>query len=39
MARRDQFHSIAHVGGTGTVLDFPCMIDATDTDDGPSCGH
>ncbi|MFF2205088.1 hypothetical protein [Streptomyces sp. NPDC058145] len=22
-------------GGTGTVLDFPCMIDATDTADGP----
>ncbi|MEU1708222.1 hypothetical protein ABZ478_23075 [Streptomyces sp. NPDC005706] len=22
-------------GGTGTVLDLPCMIDATDTDDGP----
>ncbi|MEU6812459.1 hypothetical protein ABZ920_26480 [Streptomyces sp. NPDC046831] len=22
-------------GGTGTVLDFPCMIEGTDTDNGP----
>ncbi|MFB7370321.1 hypothetical protein ACFC0D_10805 [Streptomyces sp. NPDC056222] len=30
-----EWHEYIFTGGTGTVLDFPHMIDATDTDDGP----
>ncbi|WP_055599299.1 hypothetical protein [Streptomyces aureus] len=33
--RDPAWHEYIFTGGTGTVLDFPAMIDATDTDDGP----
>ncbi|MFE2544778.1 hypothetical protein [Actinacidiphila glaucinigra] len=33
--RDPEWHQYIFTGGTGTVLDFPCMIHATDTDDGP----
>ncbi|MFF8378880.1 hypothetical protein ACF07V_22435 [Streptomyces sp. NPDC015661] len=33
--RDPAWHEYIFTGGTATVLDFPCMIDATDTDDGP----
>ncbi|MFD8544251.1 hypothetical protein [Streptomyces sp. NPDC059649] len=29
------WHEYIFTGGTGSVLDFPFMIDAADTDDGP----
>ncbi|MFF3841280.1 hypothetical protein [Streptomyces sp. NPDC001930] len=35
--RDPAWHEYLFTGGTGTVLDFPRMIDATDTDDGPFC--
>ncbi|MCX4764976.1 hypothetical protein OG562_29195 [Streptomyces sp. NBC_01275] len=30
-----EWHEYIFTGGTATVLDFPLMIDAADTDDGP----
>ncbi|MFF3879355.1 hypothetical protein [Streptomyces sp. NPDC001978] len=33
--RDPEWHEYIFTGGTGTVLDFPLMIDAADTDEGP----
>ncbi|MFF6997316.1 hypothetical protein ACFY93_20485 [Streptomyces sp. NPDC008313] len=33
--RDPEWHEYVFTGGTGTVLDFPAMIEATETDDGP----
>jgi hypothetical protein len=33
--RDPTWHEYIFTGGTGTVLDFPLMIEATDTDSGP----
>ncbi|WP_294011032.1 hypothetical protein [Streptomyces sp.] len=30
-----EWQEYIYTGGTGTVLDFPLMIEAADTDDGP----
>lgn len=31
----EQWHEYIFTGGTGTVLDFPLVVEATSTDDGP----
>ncbi|MFJ6931088.1 hypothetical protein ACIQUP_27770 [Streptomyces nigra] len=33
--RDPDWHEYIFTGGTGSVLDFPLMIEAADTDDGP----
>ncbi|WEH16553.1 hypothetical protein [Streptomyces sp. VNUA24] len=33
--RDEKWQEYVFTGGTATVLDFPALIDATDTDDGP----